>query len=204
MECHIRALWKLVEQTAVPPPVSEDDLQTYANRYTSVKDIRQAVTTILDKHADQINLSYVEAHQFQVLLANLNPTGSIARLLSLIPETVLIFMYQHVAAMGLKRWNPDPLNSDPDSMYNALHEEIALHTFEHACFHAGYQTCVVDKALARDHVWARQIYRNFVFHYMARKAKVELRKPGRVAEIAEMNPIYKRRVHVRALTEIFI
>ena len=41
-------------------------------------------------------------------------------------------MFRTVVTYGLQQWNPDVLSGDPDSMYNVLHETIALLTFEQA------------------------------------------------------------------------
>ncbi|KAF8905482.1 hypothetical protein CPB84DRAFT_1844893 [Gymnopilus junonius] len=52
------------------------------------------------------------------------------RNLGRIPEPLLLYAFRVVASFGLPHWALDVLSQDPDSMYNLLHEYIALNTFE--------------------------------------------------------------------------
>lgn len=105
-------------------------------------------------------------------------------------------MYRSVSYFGLERWAPDVLSSDPESMYNALHEQIALITFEQVAAAFGYSHVSINLQFVRDYTLLCKLYRSFVFSHMHRIAKLEAKSPGGVAKGNEMTNIWKRRKEV--------
>ena len=79
--------------------------------------------------------------------------GIITNNIKHIPESHLLLMFRSVACLGLQRWAPDVLGNDPESMYNLLHEHIALKTFEQVSGAFGYShmgtnlSCINDFGL---------------------------------------------------------
>ena len=53
--------------------------------------------------------------------------GMIAANIRRIQECHLLLIFR--TCLGLAKWAPDVLSDDPESMYNLLHEHIALKTF---------------------------------------------------------------------------
>jgi len=105
-------------------------------------------------------------------------------------------MFRTVACSGLEHWAPDVLSGDPESMYNLLHEHIALTTFEQVAVAYGYSHMGIDLSFITNFSLLRRLYRNFVFSYMFSLAKAEQRKPGSVAKGKEMTNVFKRRSDV--------
>lgn len=113
-----------------------------------------------------------------------------------IPEAGLLTMFRTVASFGLVRWAPDILGGDPDSMYNLLHEHIALITFEQVAAAFGYSHVGINLSLITNFSLMRKFYRNFVFSHMYKIAKLEAKTPGGVIKGNEMTNIWKRRNEV--------
>lgn len=117
-------------------------------------------------------------------------------------EAHLRVMFTAVANAGLKRWAPDVLGT-VESMYNALHEQLAISTFKVVASSFGYTFMAVNLAFVKNHSFLVSLYRNFVFAYMAGKARKEGRAAGRVAEETERMNIYRRRSHVCHFQSLF-
>lgn len=77
----------------------------------------------------------------KLLKAMLPPKGTsslIANDISRIPDSHLLLMFRTVASFGLHRWAPELHGANSESMYNLLHEHIALSTFEQVASGFGY------------------------------------------------------------------
>ena len=105
-------------------------------------------------------------------------------------------MFRSVSHFGLERWAPDIMSSDPDSMYNLLHEHIALIKFEQVASTFGYSHLGINLQLVQNFVLLRKLYRNFVFSHMCKLAKLEAKSPGSIAKGNEMTNVWKRRKEV--------
>lgn len=113
-----------------------------------------------------------------------------------IPEAHLLLMFRTVACFGLDRWAPDLLQGETDTMYNLLHEHIAILTFEQVATGYGYSHMGINLSLLRDFSLMRRIYRSFVFSYMLSKAKKEQKSPGSVVKSLDLANVYRRRDEV--------
>jgi hypothetical protein len=119
--------------------------------------------------------------------------GIIASNIKRIPESHLLVMFRTVACHGLQKWAPDVLSNDPESMYNLLHEYIALKTFEQVAGAFGYAHMGANLSCTTDFALMRKLYRSFVFSYMYGIAKSEAKNPGSVAKGKQMTGVWKRR-----------
>ena len=81
-------------------------------------------------------------------------------------ESHILLMFRSVSYFGLTRWAPDIMSGDSDSMYNILHEHIALITFEQVASVFEYSHLGINLQLVQDFVLLHKLYRNFVFSYM--------------------------------------
>jgi hypothetical protein len=132
-----------------------------------------------------------------VLLDSLQEGRSIiANNIRRIPQQHLELMYRSISFFGLARWAPDVLGGDPESMYNILHEQIALITFQQVAAAYGYSHIGINLQLIQDFVILRKFYRNFVYARMRKVAQTELKSPGSVAKGNEMTNTWKRRKEV--------
>lgn len=102
-------------------------------------------------------------------------TSQTAKGVQCVNEAHLLSMFIAVANAGL--WAPDVLGN-VDSMYNALHQQIAILTFKTVAASFGYTFMNVNLSFLTDHHLLIAIYRNFVFSYMGDKACKEEKTPG--------------------------
>ena len=126
-------------------------------------------------------------------------SGNIRR----IPEDHLLFMHCAVATLGLPRWNPDVLSTDPNSMYNILHEQLALQTFQNVVISHGYAHFGINHGKMKLSL-LKQFYRSFVYGRMRDLVKRELKSPGSVERDTVATNMYKRRSDVCHITIILL
>ena len=190
LQVHCRALWQLPSQNSVPPKVTLADRAHYNARFSSESAIKSSVHASLDANAVDINEAQSRVRQLLDSLVDLNSTT--ANHIQRIDENFLCLMFRTVSFFGLARWAPDVLSQDPNSMYNLLHEHIALVTFEQVAAGFGYSHLGIDLSLIRNFVLMRKLYRNFVYSYMHGIAKSENKTPGSITKSKTMTNVWKR------------
>ena len=174
--------------------MSADDFKAYNERFNSEADVRATVKACLDHNAEQIRGS--DAH-YQLLRDKVTEAdGRIARNIGCTAEACLRLLYQTVATAGLSRWAPEVITGGADSMYNLLHEHIALLTFQQICDASGYDHIGATHKWYSDPGLMKKLYRSFVFSYMRGKARAERKNPGTAVQNVELNNITKRRQEV--------
>ena len=194
LQVHCRALWQLPSQNLVPPKVTVADRAHYNSRFSSESAIKSSVHASLDANSVDINEARSRVRQLLDSLTDLNSTT--ANHIQRIDESFLCLMFRTVSFFGLAHWAPDVLSQDPNSMYNLLHEHIALVTFEQVAAGFGYSHLGIDLSLTHNFVLMRKLYRNFVYSYMLGIAKLENKTPGSVAKSKTMTNVWKRRKEV--------
>jgi len=144
------------------------------------------------------NAEYIQGAEARIkdLKAAFSKESLISTNISRIPDTFLLLMFRSVATFGLPRWMPDALSGDPDSMYNLLHEYIALVTFEQVANGFGYVHMGINLSFIRDFTLMRNLYRSFVFSYLQKLTKMETKEPGAVMKSHERENMIKRRTEV--------
>ena len=101
-------------------------------------------------------------------------------------------MFRTVSFFGLAHWAPDVLSQDPNSMYNLLHEHIALMTFEQVAAGFGYSHLGIDLSLIHNFVLMWKLYRNLLYSYMHGIAKSENKTPGSIVKSKTMTNVWKQ------------
>jgi hypothetical protein len=154
-----------------------------------------SVHTNLNTHSGNINDAQSAV---DTLLNSLQPEGRSAtgNHIRRISSGFLLVMFRAVASFGLVRCAPDILSNDPDSMYNLLHEHIALITFEQVATAYGYSHVGTNRSNIKNFALLRKLYCNFVFSYMYKIAKSEGKSPGSVQKANEMSNTWRRRSEV--------
>lgn len=112
-------------------------------------------------------------------------------------------MHCAVATLGLPRWNPDVLSTDPNSMYNILHEQLAIQTFQNVVIAHGYAHFGINHGKMKLSL-LKQFYRSFVYGRMRDLVKRELKVPGSVGRDTVATNMYKRRSDVCHMTVILL
>ena len=157
--------------------------------------MRNSVTASLDDNSASIQGAQTKVRE--LLNSISDSVGIITNNIKRIPESHLLLMFRSVACLGLQQWAPDVLSNDPESMYNLLHEHIALKTFEQVSGAFGYSHMGANLSCINDFALMRKLYRSFVFSYMHGIAKLEAKNPGSVAKAKQMTGVWKRRSVVR-------
>lgn len=192
-ELHIRTLWGLVTQSSIPPPPSDLHMRTFEDRFKSENQVNLAINANLLSNGGR--MEDIKPH-IQHLRKSLQLDNSyISANINQISEDHLFTMFGAVTAAGLFRWAPDVLG-DPDSIYNIVHENIAMVTFRQISAAYGYTFMENNLEMAQRVVVLKVLYRNFVFSYFQNLAKKEARKSGSVMEYNKLKAIYKRRQSV--------
>ncbi|KAF8870515.1 hypothetical protein CPB84DRAFT_1693091, partial [Gymnopilus junonius] len=148
-------LWCLPHQNVPPLAVMEDDRKAYASRFTSEDQVQTSVHNSLNNNFGHIAAA---ADCLASLKATFSPNSKISVNLGRIPEPLLLYAFRVVASFGLPHWALDVLSQDPDSMYNLLHEYIALNTFEQVAAGHGYLHMGINLAVVHDFALMRKFY----------------------------------------------
>jgi hypothetical protein len=195
LEVHLRALWQLPHQNATPPKVTDADRLQYNARFSSEHAVRSSVHASLNQNATNITEARAKVQNFLSSLPE-DAHSITANHIRCILQSHLLVMFRTVAFFGLARWAPDLLSGNPDSIYNLLHEHIALITFEQVASAYGYSHVGINLQFVQDFVVLRKFYRNFVYSHMYNIAKLEAKTPGGVLKANEMTNTWKRRHEV--------
>ncbi|KAJ3858919.1 hypothetical protein EV359DRAFT_87042 [Lentinula novae-zelandiae] len=130
-------------------PVSPTDIAAFNQRFapagqSSMDHIEQLVrgATAVSNHI----LSAVQAVKQSAFLGR----GIIAKNASCIEDSFLERIFSAVAALGLEHWSPDIVGGHPDSVYNLVHEQIAISTFKMLLSSFVYRFLQADMAVGRD------------------------------------------------------
>ena len=126
-------------------------------------------------------------------------SGNIRR----IPEDHLHYMHCAVATLRLSKWNPDVMSTNPNSMYNILHEQLVIQTFQHVVISHGYAHFGINHEKMKISL-LKQLYRSFVYGRMRDLVKHELKSPGSVQRDTVAMNMYKRRSDVCRITIILM
>ncbi|KIM38756.1 hypothetical protein M413DRAFT_75795, partial [Hebeloma cylindrosporum] len=94
-----------------------------------------------------------------------------------------------VATLGLEMWNPDVLGTDPNSMYNILHEQLAIQTFQHLVVAHGYAHMRINLSKIKLSLLQR-FYRSYVYSRISAAASSAVifhikGKPGQSTKVTK-------------------
>ncbi|KAE9384010.1 hypothetical protein BT96DRAFT_842951, partial [Gymnopus androsaceus JB14] len=106
-----------------------------------------------------------------------------------VEEAHLFIMFNAVANLGLICWQPDVLGT-VESIYNALHEHLAISTFKTVATTFGYTSMNANLSFLSNYSFLVKLYRSFVFGLMAEKALKEGKATGGVAMENECRNMY--------------
>src|SRR5713101_8354202 len=100
-------------------------------------------------------------------------------------------MHGVVVTLGLSSWNPDVMSTNPNSMYNILHEQLAIQTFQHIVISHGYAHFGINHRKMRV-LLLKQLYCNFVYGQMQDLVKCDLKSPGGIKQDTTAMNMYKQ------------
>ncbi|KAJ6610133.1 hypothetical protein B0H10DRAFT_1793293 [Mycena sp. CBHHK59/15] len=189
---HLRLLWGLTKATDAPPTPSKELLNDFERRFgpaTRLAGLKNELKKV-PSHQDAVEMA--RALRTRVSLQRSTIATNIGR----VKDSFLGKTFSIVLAAGLKKWCPDILGS-PDSLYNQVHQQVAVQSFKVAAAGFGYAHMNIDLTKAQNDSLLDEFYESFVWSYMADLAKTELRNAGGVAKAIAATNAYKRRQQVR-------
>ncbi|KAJ4492140.1 hypothetical protein C8J55DRAFT_420047, partial [Lentinula edodes] len=161
LQLHIRVLWNLLSQNALPQPVSPADIAAFNRQFAPAEG--QSSMDHIKQLARGMDLTVKQS----AFLGR----GIIAKNASCIEDSFLERIFSAVAALGLERWSLDIVGGHPDSVYNLVHEQIAISTFKMLLSSFVYCFLQADMAVGRDDTACVQIYQKFVFGHIGKKLR---------------------------------
>ncbi|KAJ7632001.1 hypothetical protein DFH06DRAFT_1140346 [Mycena polygramma] len=186
-ETHIRALAGLTKSSHVPHDPS-DDLRTYFNgRWGPTSVLHELKARLRETPSNMDGVRIADELRRAVTIER----SDIARNIGRMKDRPLRIMFCGVVAAGLKKWCPDILGS-PDSMYNQVHEMVAIETFQVVAAAFGYVHMNVDLSKVQNDMLLKDLYQSFVFSYLKGLVLKEMKKPGAVAQGITDSNIYRR------------
>ncbi|KAJ7239137.1 hypothetical protein C8J57DRAFT_1086593, partial [Mycena rebaudengoi] len=193
MNLHIRALWGLTKATDVPPESSNAIIQHFNGRFDSTEKLSE-LRASLRKSKDnpgRAGIELVDSLHKEIRLQR----SPIAKNISRMGDTFLNLMFSAVLTAGLSSWCPDPLGS-LDSMYNQVHEIVAIESFQVVAIAFGYAHMNIDLARIQNPILLRDLYRSFIYSYIAGLVRKEANETGGLARASFETNAYRRRVQL--------
>ncbi|KAJ7205122.1 hypothetical protein B0H12DRAFT_1035122, partial [Mycena haematopus] len=176
LHLHLRISMRLLSQSEVPKHLTVAEMALFEKRFSSSDDIEAQLSVIISKAIPPSSSQYT---QISSTLRSIR-TGSsqTAKDASRIGDHHLRVIFNAIATAGLREFTPDVLGN-PETMYNLIHEHLALHTFcTIASAWAYSSTYKIDMALLQDYNLLRSLYRSFIYGYLREKTGQEDRNPG--------------------------
>nr|GAT47418.1 predicted protein [Mycena chlorophos] len=189
-EIHIRLMWGLLSQNAIPELPSNELMERFRQRYASAEVV---VTVFQDLRRDftaEMNVM-IRARKLRTDAALVN--GDIATAITSIDTSLLAVAISMHVQVGLEHFRPDLLGGAPDDPYNMLHEISAIKSFTILLTTGAYLDFKANMTRAEDVLLLRGLFRNFVFSYIRKKVVLERKTPGAAAILTLANDIYRRR-----------
>ncbi|KAJ6632491.1 hypothetical protein B0H10DRAFT_1760682, partial [Mycena sp. CBHHK59/15] len=191
MNLHIRILLNATSSLDVPAIPNAATVASFQQMFSSAQDIHNHAANISYNHQDTTaNITKLRSG------AALQPGSTIAKNIAQVDDHILHTIFSAVRHFGLLEWRPDIINGTPGTLYNVMHEVIALKTFQTAAIAGGYIRLSPNLTRLNDMTLLRKFYQSYLFHYLKEQLQKELKTPGKVAEGAENREIYRRRTAV--------
>ena len=188
----------LPSQDQLPPKLDAEKISVYQQRFSNAGAIATSVRSILRDNSKAIDAVLAKVTEFRNNLPD-ETSSTISGNIRRIPEDHLHYMHRAVATLGLSGWNPDVMSTDPNSMYNILHEQLAIQTFQHVVISHGYAHFAINHEKMTPSLLL-QLYRSFVYGRMRDLVKRDLKSPGGVQRDTIATNMYKRRNDVCRVT----
>ena len=148
----------------LPPKLDENTISFYQQRFSNAGAIISSMRGILKNNAPAIDAVLANVTDFCNSLPD-EKGSTISGNIRRIPEDHLLFMHCTVATLRLPRWNPNVLSTNHNSMYNILHEQLALQTFRNVVISHGYAHFGINHGKMKL-LLLKQFYRSFVYGCM--------------------------------------
>ncbi|KAJ6602582.1 hypothetical protein DFH09DRAFT_1301601 [Mycena vulgaris] len=192
LELHIRVMLASMQANIVPELPTFDHISAFeTGRYRSADDL-DALTALLEAgYSSIIDGAITAVNSVRALAFRTN--SIIAKNVLAIDEHFLRVIYSGIISAGLSKWRPDVLGNF-GSMYNRVHERIAIKTFQEVAISHCYSRLSPDLTNLGNMQLLEKFYRNYIFSYIYGLAKKEMKAAGSVQRSINNTNAYKRRM----------
>ena len=192
----------LLSQNKLPPKLDKDKVSVYEQHFSTANVIVTSVHNILRNNSAKIDAVLGKVTKFCKNLPD-ETSSTISGNIQQIPEDHLLYMHGVVATLGLSSWNPNIMSTDPNSMYNTLHEQLAIQTFQYIVIAHGYAHFGINHGKMKMSL-LKQLYRRFVYGQMQDLVKCDLKSPRSIQRDIMATNMYKRHSDVCRVTIILL
>ncbi|KAK7020021.1 hypothetical protein R3P38DRAFT_3318933 [Favolaschia claudopus] len=197
---HGYILFGMVRSDSAPSPPSASAIATFEKRYTPnfLPELQQMLrnAALHNKAANMV------ARVREGAKREARNGSQIAKDILEIKETFLLSTYTMVLAAGLEVWCPDVLGA-PDSLYNQVHETVFFESFWSANISYAYRIKGPTPTGTNNPALIRDIYLSFTYSYMRRKAQIEMKTPGKLADNEDEGRSRNRRTRLTQKRKLF-
>lgn len=153
-------------QNEVPHRPSEAAMATYTAQFSSLDDAAALVSRIVFDGVTSTASVYTD------FLRHMQQSrGRMAKDARRIGDVHLRVIFNAIAAAGLPAFAPDVFGNE-ESLYNLVHEHLAIHTFRTVAMSWAYTSLYVfPMPLLEDHWLLRSFYRSYIYGYMGRQSR---------------------------------
>ncbi|KAJ7325827.1 hypothetical protein DFH08DRAFT_816905 [Mycena albidolilacea] len=162
---HLRVSMGLLTQRDVLPCISAQEMAKCDARFASDADLDTQMASIIAGAIPPTSHTYRTISDFLKKLPAVD--SQTARDAARIGDHHLRFIFNAIANAGLTAFAPDVFGN-VESMYNLLHEHLAIHTFRAVALAFGYAHCAVDLSLLDDYSLLRSFYCNYIYGHIAK------------------------------------
>ncbi|KAJ6573744.1 hypothetical protein DFH09DRAFT_1078722 [Mycena vulgaris] len=188
---HLRMMWASFQTNVIPELPTLDMITAFERgRYTSPEQLDILMATLETAYASIVGGAVKAVDRMREVASRTR--SLIASNVLAMDQHFLRVTYSAIISSGLAKWRPDALRNF-GSMYNQVHELIAIKTFQTITVVFAYSRVSPNLTNLDNMQLLQRFYRNYVFWYIGRLAKKEMKLAGSVKKsIADMNT-YKRR-----------
>ncbi|KAJ7120376.1 hypothetical protein C8R44DRAFT_623698, partial [Mycena epipterygia] len=177
LHLHLRVSMNLLSQRAVPRRLTAQQMAPFEARFSSADDINTQLSGIIGSTIPPTNDVYRWISEFLRTIKAMS--SQTARDAVRIGEQHLRVIFNAIANTGLHAFAPDVFGN-VESMYNLVHEHLAIHTFRAIAVAWAYSFCECNISLLNDYNLLHSFYRSFIYGYMREQARKEDGRPGRL------------------------
>ncbi|PLW46368.1 hypothetical protein PCASD_05466 [Puccinia coronata f. sp. avenae] len=182
---HIKILWGLLTQDAVPRTPELQNLQEFYNRFSNSDEVDRAAKVASSP-------ALISSNKFQLFQNAVGGKIKYGRQVLHLGSNNVRYAQGLMIHLGLRVWSPN-LEEDSASLYNAAHRIAAITTFQDLVAARAYDYMNVCPKMATDTTLIIQAYNHFVHYLCLVKYNKEKKQAGKLAKEARSKGVSKSR-----------
>ncbi|KAI7960315.1 hypothetical protein MJO29_005383, partial [Puccinia striiformis f. sp. tritici] len=186
---HIKLIWNLLEQKAIPSPPHPNTILEFTSRFSNADKIER---TANDTSGAAL-IPVKEVVTFKDIKCGRKKVG---KGLVNLEEFFVSYTQAILARLGIRVWAPD-LEDLPDSLYNEACRQAALKSFRQASVGGAYAYMNVNLKYATDLTLLIPAYNHYVHYLQATRYNREKNQTGKFRMDEERKVISKARERLR-------